>query len=158
MDQLTPPSSSNNVVLNLSSQAADATATVIELRHIKAEGEHVPDLTFPNANYDKLVSLISPGVVEPRDTQGRIAGVKAVRRGAAWLNALQYVVIIRDIELRGGSTHASVLVYRLEGAELVGSFELTAWTHAKSRQALLTLLAKHFTVFTRLGNRVASEP
>jgi hypothetical protein len=146
----------DTVVLNLSGQPGDATATILELRQMTG-GRPAPHLIFENPRYEGVQLMLAPDFTEASEVQQRIERVQSVKYHAAWIQALQYVVVVRDVAVgTSGLLEGSILIYRLDTAALLGGLPIGTSARHNAR-VLHGVLAAHFEVFDELGEKVTAN-
>jgi hypothetical protein len=130
------------IALNFSTSVADVTAGVFDTRQLAAgfnTAEEDPyRFAFVNPTYQSLGEMLAPGFAEPMQRKDVLEAVQRVKHHTAWLAALRYAVIVRELtyvapkfydEYDGGKYDAGtnvslVAIYELPEGKLLGGFEL----------------------------------
>ena len=153
VEEVRPPTDDarKSVVLNLSGQPDETTATILQIEQLANRG-HLQKLAFENPRYDGVHEMLTPEFADPKDAKERVERAQWTKYHAAWIEALQHVVVVRDVRMGVSDVvEGTVLVYRLETAELIGGFPFSV----RDTAGLHAVLAEHFEVFDERGLPVA---
>ncbi len=154
-DLASPPAEAlaDGVVLNFSGQPGDATATILDVRQIMSEGTE-RSLSLFNPRFEGAREILAPMYATgATDAAERIKRVKYVRYHASWLDALRYLVIVRDVAFRNGMSEGLALVYQVEGGELIANLPFLT-TDSNLTRVVQSTLASRFKVFDERGHIV----